>query len=281
MKYVHAVYGGFFSFIAFSLIAALAPFAYSSGAFEVILTASTFLFAILAGFYLSRLNSRYDNTREIVAEEDALWLSLYRASIFFGNRFRNTLRELIDKYYIIAYDHDVGNYYKHNAKYHNQIYDELNKTKMPKGGKASLAMPYFLEILSNIETSRNKSSVIAAERLSKGQWASIVLLGSVILFSLFLLRTPDFYSQTATVLLSTTLILVLLILRDLQNYRLGGSALLDESGEEVFEYIGKLKYYNKKWLDEGTVKIQKNVKKYRLGLHKPGEKPNIKIVNND
>lgn len=281
MKYFHAIQGGLLSFIIFSIAVILAPFGYSVGPFEIILTASTFLFAILAGFYLSRLNSRYDDTREIVAEEDAAWLSLYRTSVLFGSRFRNTLRELIDKYYVVAYDHDLGNYYKHNAEYCDKIYGELNKLKLPKDGKAFLVLSYFIEVLNQIEISRNKSSVITTEKISKGQWLSLILLGSIIIFSLFSLRTPDFYSQTSTVLLSTTLILVLLILRDLKNYRLGGTALLDESGEEIFDSMGKLRYYNKKYLDEGTVKVPKYVKKYRLGLHKPGEKPKIKIVNND
>ena len=60
---------------------------------------------------------------------------------------------------------------------------------------------------------------------------------------------PALYSRVVTVLLSTVLVLVLLMLRDLQNLMHGGQNLLEESGQEVFEIIGKPRYYNKKYVD--------------------------------
>ena len=69
-------------------------------------------------------------------------------------------------------------------------------------------------------------------------------------------------------------------MRDLEKLRLAGQIMMNESGQGVLECIGKMRYYNKHYLSEGTVHIPKHVKKYRLGLHGPGEKINIKIVDN-
>jgi hypothetical protein len=61
---------------------------------------------------------------------------------------------------------------------------------------------------------------------------------------------------------------------------LGGNQMAEESGQEVFEFMGKLRYYSKSSVDQGINKIPKNIKRYRLGLHKPGEKENIRIIDN-
>ena len=74
-------------------------------------------------------------------------------------------------------------------------------------------------------------------------------------------------------------VLVILLVRDFQNQRFGGSWLLVESGEEVLEVMGKLRYYPEIYVKTGDMKIPDYVKKYRLGLHKPGEKPKIKVVS--
>ena len=42
--------------------------------------------------------------------------------------------------------------------------------------------------------------------------------------------------------------------------------------------IGKPRYYPERDVKNGVMKIPAHVKKYRLGLHKPGEKFEIKVV---
>ena len=107
----------------------------------------------------------------------------------------------------------------------------------------------------------------------------LITLSGIIIFSLFYIKTSSLHSPIVTILFSTTIILVLLTLRDLQKLRLNGNMLVFESGEQVLESIGKLRYYNQRDLKKGSVKVPKHIKKYRLGLHKPGEKFNIKIIN--
>ena len=71
MKYMDATRGTVVALVIFTLAAYFIPSGGSSNEVELILTISTFLFAILVGFYLSRLNNRYDKMRELIAAEDA------------------------------------------------------------------------------------------------------------------------------------------------------------------------------------------------------------------
>ena len=102
---------------------------------------------------------------------------------------------------------------------------------------------------------------------------AILLLSLIILISLFSMRGHDIVSSTIVILLSTVLVIILLTIRDLQNIKYGGKAPMLESVQEVLEAMGKLRYYNV-W----TASVPKDLKKYRLGMHKPGEKSKIKII---
>ncbi|MDD5221190.1 MAG: hypothetical protein PHV47_01130, partial [Candidatus Pacebacteria bacterium] len=139
----------------------------------------------------------------------------------------------------------------------------------------------LVSYLSNIEECRKKTAVYVLEKMTPGQWVVLILLSIIIIFSMYYIRTASIYSNTVTVVLSTSLILVLLTLRDLQNRMLLGKKVLTESGQEVFDMIGKDRYYNKHELTTNHTIVPKSVKKYRLGLHKPGENPKIKYIKNE
>jgi len=278
MKYVHAIRGSIVALVAFTIAAMFVPSNGPSEDVKIILTVSSFLFAIFAGFFISRLNGRYDKVKEIVADEDSAWLSLYKTSQYLGQGFTKKLSNFIDDYYITSYDYElVSDYYKGTAKYFHKIYDELDKVKI-KGVKASEVFDTMVSLLNNIETFRNRASVTLVERVTKGQWAILLTLASIIIFSVFFLKTNTTYSIVLTVMLSTIIVLVILMMRDLQNFRLSGENPVTESGQELFLFIGKKRYYNQAHVKSGFNKIPDDVKEYRLGLHKPGEKRNIKLV---
>ena len=48
-----------------------------------------------------------------------------------------------------------------------------------------------------------------------------------------------------------------------------------ESRQEVLEFMGERRYYNKLNIKRGYISVPKDVKEYRLGLHRPGQKKKI------
>jgi len=244
---------------------------------EVILTVATFLFAIIAGFYIARLGSRYDAIRSLVAQEDANFLALYQTSRAYGRKFSDSLRELIDRYYVMAYDSLLATYeYKRTAPEFLLMWKHVVGNKATKDGNAGQVL---LNQLTQIENSRNGAATIASERLHASQWSVLVMLTIIILIGLYGLDLSEPFVRAVVILLSTAIVLILLILRDLQNLMLGGTALLEESGQEVLESIGKPRYYNARFLKIGVSKIPGRVTEYRLGRHAPGaEKTDIVMV---
>lgn len=280
MRYIHAIKGSVIALIGFCIAVFVIPGKGPSDEVTLVLTVSTFLFAILAGFFISRQSNRYDKLRDLIASEDGSWLSLYNTTkACFSTDFTNKIRELIDKYLRVTYDFNLGEYYKHNAKHITAIYDELKKSKLDeKNIKEVNVFDDLITFLATIEDKRNSGAVLASERLSKGKWTVLIILAAIITFSVFYLKTDELYSQIITILLSTVLVLVILIIRDLQNLKLGGNMIATESGQEVIETLGMPRYYHQKFIQEGTNKVPKRIKKYRLGTHKPGDEPKIKII---
>lgn len=265
MRYISATKGAVMVLPVFIVLALVIPKHESLPSAELILTISTFLFAIISGFYISRLATRYDQIRNLIASEDASFLCLYKMAQMFGSTFAKRIANLMDAYYIVSYDHSLSDpAYKQSAKYYLALWDEVRtvKTKEPDG-----AYNAMMDQLVDIEKDRNASAAIASERLSPAQWGMLILLSMIILVSVFDLVQSHWYIQFSVVLFSSILVLILLLTRDLQHLMIGGKALLEESGQEVLEFIGKKRYYHQKFIQNGTSRVPEFVKEYRLGLH--------------
>lgn len=278
MRYIDSIRGGVICTVVIFFVAIFVPGRGPSQDIELILTISSFVFAILVGFFIARASSRFSEMRDAVAKEDALFLSFYKTAQAQGATFSAKIRDLIDRYYRISYDHELTHYtYKETTPMFIQMWDETVRLR-PKKPEA---YDRLYDTLTDLESCRNSAASISKEKINRGQWMILLILSAIILSSLFYLKTDEVYSVVVTILLSSSLVVVVLLLRDLQNFKFGvEGGLLEESGEEVFDAIGVLRYYNKHFLDKKHHVIPSHVKQYRLGLHKSGERPNIRIVRN-
>lgn len=269
MRYISAIPGTFIALGAIILVDIFLPQFDNTDNVEIILTLSTFLFAILAGFIISRLTSRFDGIRDHISGEDATLLSLYKTCQHIDAKTAKRLGALIDEYYIYSYDFSLSESqkpYKYTAPILLKMWDTIGKVDKRKHGSA---YQVAVNHLAALEQDRNGAAVNATERLGMGNWLILLILAGIILISVFFIRTDLFYSHFITVALSSVLVLVLLIIRDLQNFMLGGKSVLEESGQEVLELIGKTRYYNESFVRRGISKPPKGIP-YRLGHHKPG-----------
>jgi hypothetical protein len=279
-RYVHAIQGAFLALPVFILAAIFISGGEARDEVKTILTISTFLFAIITGFYISRLATRYNEIRKLIATQDADLLNLYKVSKNFGKKFEKKMKDLIDKYLITSYDVSLSKAnvaYKITSKPFFDMWDEVNALTLAKKRKIEASKLY--DILMRLEQNRNNTSGVASERLNIGQWIIICLLAVIVTFCIYYLRVDEVYSQIITVLLAYVLILILFIMRDLQNLMLGGTELLEESGQEVLEFMGNKRYVHINNLKKGVSQVTDGVNEFRVGVHEPGShNTKIKIV---
>ncbi|NQV12010.1 hypothetical protein HQ524_01475 [Candidatus Uhrbacteria bacterium] len=271
MRYVHAIKGVGFALIPIALVIKYVPAPTEISGVETTLTVSTFIFAILAGFYLSRSNNRYDAMRGVTVTEDAIWLSFYHSSKFYGKAFTNKMRKIIDKYYMVSVELELGQNYMATAPFLTEAFDALVALKFKNDGKKENVIDDMVIMLLEIEKNRNSASIMSKEKMGTGQWAIMVIITMVIFVALFYFKSAEIFSLVTTTLFAGSLILVLLVMRDLQNFRLGGRRVLYESAQEIFETMGLPRYYTQEMLKFDS--IPEHVEQYRFGtVDKKGER---------
>lgn len=279
MRYISAVPLTILVFVFFIVWHVFFPFDFYIEGTELILTISTFLFAILAGFYISRSNDRYNTIQTTVAEEDAKFVNLYQLSLFLGKTFAKKMATLIDCYYIRAYDVPISRYaiaYKQNAGNLLAMWELVRSATKTQQNQP--VFPELLDALQEIEQVRNQASTKSLERMGRGEWGVLIMLMVIILLSVQFQQGFGISSGLFNALLSTSLVLVLLIIRDLQNLIFSSGPLLEESGQEVLEIIGAGRYYSQKMIQKGFFRVPEGVRSYRLGLHEIGEPLSIKKI---
>lgn len=226
------------------------------------------LFAILVGFFITDLWSRFQRIRENVATEVSGLQTYYLFVQILGKfphhkEWAEKQQELIDRYIREFFYVEWGDYGKIDP-YFNEIIKSLNEIKELKTNKEVETYTNFLPLLNEVTTAREKLFMYGKDRLNKMEWIVVLFLSAILVFSIFAIRTPDLSSLFLSGTLISTVIILLLILRDLNNLSFGEEMVSFEPYETIFDVIDKPRFYLKRDIKSGRVIPPKNIK-YRVG----------------
>jgi len=226
------------------------------------------LFAILVGFFITDLWSRFQRIREGVAVEVSGLQTYYLFVQVLGKFLRHRewvkrQQELIDKYVREFFYVEWSDYGKVDPHF-NKIIESLEDIKELKTNKEIETYTNFLPLLNEITTAREKLFMYGKDKLSKMEWMVVLLLATIIIFSIFIVRTPDLSSLFLSATLISTVVILLLILRDLNDLSFGEEMVSFEPYETIFDVIGKPRFYLKRDIKSGRAVPSKNIK-YRVG----------------
>jgi hypothetical protein len=261
---------GFNLYIYYFVIPAFIIFAYANshlplvnvGALDLrtMLSVITFLFGFFISISFSLVLSRASSLRDELAIETGKIVSLFESSKFFGDIFHKKITERIDAYTIATlrdYEH-----YEVGREFLYKLYEDLkNLTVTHETQKIYLSS--FLKTLNDFEKAHEKIEALTSEKmLFAMRLANYVLAGLFISF-LFLNRGEAF-TNTLFVILSTLVVFILLIIEDYENLKIGDYINNISNSEQIFDLIGKERYYPKTLL--GKISLEKG-KKYRIGVY--------------
>jgi hypothetical protein len=264
MKHIsaHTLGGG--ALLLFIVVALIVPEPEKLQAVSVLFGAVTFVFATMSGFFLTRLNHRFDTVRNEISAEDADFLSLYYYSTVIGGKVEEHVRKTIDDYYLTTFETKLSTYHKPTRDEYKALYQIFT---LPRGTEVryELQAVYQNVLLTDIERHRNVIARASEEKLTKSMWSIVYTLALLVIVSIFLLRDATFFFDLAAVLLSTTVVVIVALMRDLEVFKLGGVPLAAESGYEMFDAMGLPRYIQEDKLKSGKVKIPKGVTEVRIG----------------
>ncbi len=226
---------------------------------DLMISTVTFLFGFFISISFSMILSRVSLLKSSLAVETGRLVSLFELSKYLGKKFSEKIREHIDNYTVNTlkdyYYYEIGR----DSVY--GIYEDCELMEIKTEFQKQCAQSFFY-IIGEFEPTREQ-----LEYLTKGGllWTFKIinyLLGGILIFLLFLNRGNGF-TDLLFIILSSTVIFILLIIQDYESLRIGDYTSNISNSEQLFDLIGKTRYYPKYIL--GRVKLEKG-KVYRVGF---------------
>lgn len=223
-----------------------------------LLSVATFLFGIFGAFIMQDRHKRLDELRRTLREEDALFITIYRLSELFGKNIQSKIQKAIDNYLIETIDYKLKDHSLAHDKF-LELYDAVKNLK-PKGEMQVQAYSKLLDSINQANKNRRRVEHLAKNKLFAFEWLTLITLLAVILFSMFYINTNSTISIIITVLLSTSAVLFILLLRDLNSLFWKEQKWIWEPVDELFEELNLLPYYPSPLIELKRVKLSKGTK---------------------
>jgi len=230
---------------------------------DTIITVVAFLFGIIAGFYIVVTTTDYNSIKNILASETAKWISLYQNVIIYDEPTSKKLSSLIDAYIRRAFDYEVMDYERGTR-------EEFAKTTtvirgLPMKQDISPVYEKIGNTFDDIIQTRQQLAVLGTRTLQMFQWIILITLAVLFIFSLYGLRTGELFFDVVTVAISSSIVLVLLLIRELDLYLWNEKTFGYDIFQNVLASIGQLPYYPAESIYKR--RINPTEKEYRVGIH--------------
>jgi len=226
------------------------------------LTVSTFLFGIIAGFIIASRLSRYSRYRELLTNETGYLITLYQYAKLVDAKFAKKISERIDEYLVHGFLYEVYEYHGETEKQFNSIFSEIRNFNASNSSQSGI-LAQMQAMLKDMLKDREELYLLGKDRVTFWLKTTLVLLAGLILYSLFLIRTDTTYSFILTILLSTSVVIVLFLVSDLDKLKLYSLAMSYGIYFRVFDAIEKPRLYTNVSLERG-LKLPKDFS-YRFG----------------
>jgi len=258
--------GVLIAFIIFVILTVALPEFIPLQDIGLLLTVTTFLFGILSGFFITNRWGRYTNLKTLLTNETGYLIGTYKLSTMISEKFAKKIADLIDEYLIQAFRYEIYEYHEKTEEYFYKIFEPFKRLKL-KNKKETAVFNKVTDILKTSITDREEIFFLAKDRMPSFLYYVLWILATITIFSLFNLRKYTLTSSIITVLLSTSIVLVILVLRELDKLRWEEDILAFRIFFRVFDAIGKLRFYPDVSIKYGRIEEPKNID-YRLGIFK-------------
>ena len=201
------------------------------------------LFGIIVGFFIADLYSRYQGIRENAAIDSSCLSTFYFMATILGKKNKGWLEDVenrINRYIRKFMPLPWNEYYKTEKAFEN-IGKSLKELKYTTD-KENETYSNILAVYSQHSDAREKLVMFGQDKLSWGEWLITYFLGGMLLASLFYIKDTSLISVLFTGAITSAVLIIFIVLRDLNNLNFGENAVSIEPYERVLDTIGKPRY---------------------------------------
>ncbi|KPJ85779.1 hypothetical protein AMJ57_01920 [Parcubacteria bacterium SG8_24] len=233
----------FILLIVLSTVYLAIPFSADTEHSSMFLTVSTFLFAILTGFFIARQNSRYNQIREQIATFDGNITALYRGFGQFGDEVQKKAAKIINRHYRKILEMQQWDYhFMHKSSTIKELGSLLHETvgqrQLPSG--PHLVLRDMIQSLDGLQVARKNMVALQVERIPKLPQTLIYFLAIMLLFVLALIpSTALMFDALLKGAFGTIVIFLVILLRQLDDLHLFEGTLGEASAQDVLNILSE------------------------------------------
>ena len=135
--------------------------------------------------------------------------------------------------------------YSETQKEYDALGDSLKEVQYDTD-KENETYSNILNVYNQHSEARENLVMFGRDKLSWGEWLVSLFLGGLLLASLFYVKDSSLVSIVFTGAITSAILILFLVLRDLNNLNFGEQAVAIEPYERVLDAIGKPRYYKSK-----------------------------------
>jgi hypothetical protein len=235
--------------------------------FNAILDAATILFGMFIAFSIYNNQNKLSRLKELLREDDAHIISLYKLTGGINDKVQSEIKELIDDYLILQIDYMLTDF-RHSSKQFNKIYEYIISIE-PKTDKQTKIYEAMLEVSEQSFENRKLIEVLVVQKMTALEWVCLFALEIVIAFSLFSFNYRNLFESIFTSILATSGIALLIVLRKLDELDWQEHRWIWTPLNNLFLSLDLLPYYPDAVLSEKRAILPRNQKIRVCHYHKP------------
>lgn len=208
------------------------------------------LFGIIVGFFIADLYTRYSTIRSNAATDSSSLSTFYIFAVIIAKETGDTqwlgrVEDRIEKY--IHHFMPLGwDEYHKTEKDFELIGESLKELEYGDSNKANEAFSNILNVYNGHSTARENLVMFGRDKLSWGEWLISLFLGVLLLVCLFYVKDDgSLISILFTGAISSAVLLLFVVLRDLDNLNFGENEVSVEPYERVLDAIGRPRYHGR------------------------------------
>jgi len=207
------------------------------------------LFGIIVGFFIADLYSRYQGIRDNAGTDSSCLSTFYFFATILAKETKNKkwlsdvekrIHDYIKKFMPLPWER-----YSETEKEFADLGKSLEELKY-SGDKANETYSNILNVYNQHSEARENLVMFGKDKLSWGEWLITFFLGGLLLASLFYVKDTSLVSTLFTGAITSAILILFIVLRDLNNLNFGENEVSIEPYERVLDAIGKPRYYKTK-----------------------------------
>ncbi|MFH1611235.1 MAG: hypothetical protein ABIA83_01395 [Patescibacteria group bacterium] len=226
-------------FILTALVCTIPP-AQDTETITIIISITTFIFAIILGFSMAERHSRFSSLKATFSSIDGLILNSYYIAGGLGKKVQNRYRKLLDTFLMHQFDYKVVDF--------DKLAGDIRSLqeffwKLPvKTAKQNLAVDHACVNLEKIVEYERNVKYIISNKMVGYEWGSLMVLALISLYCLILLNDGSWSMVIFIPILGTAIVLLLIVLYMLDQLSWKNRQWMVLPIFDVFDRVGLTPY---------------------------------------